>query len=61
MKQQTAVLALGSVQLSLATTAWADLANRPEAQVNGRTSLWAAAIAINFLGPMLYFLRGIRR
>ncbi|WP_253905891.1 PLDc N-terminal domain-containing protein [Arthrobacter sp. H5] len=61
MKQQTAVLALASVQLSLAATAWTDLANRPEAQVNGRKSLWAVAIAVNFLGPILYFLRGIRR
>lgn len=34
-RQQTAVLTLASVQLSLAATAWADLATRPAAAVNG--------------------------
>lgn len=59
--QQAALLALASVQLSLATTAWADLATRPAPQVNGRKRVWAAVIAVNFLGPVLYFKHGIRR
>lgn len=59
--QQAAVLALASVQLSLATTAWADLATRPAPQVNGRKRVWAAVIAVNFVGPVLYFTQGIRR
>src|SRR5688500_11019593 len=33
--QQAAVLVLGSVQVSLAATAWADLARRPAESVNG--------------------------
>lgn len=60
-RQQTAVLTLASVQLSLAATAWIDLVRRPANQVNGRKGVWAAIIAINFAGPTLYFLRGIRR
>ncbi len=60
-RQQSAILALASVQLSLAATAWTDLTNRPEAQINGRKSLWAIAIAFNFVGPVLYFIKGIRR
>ena len=59
-KQQTAVLVLGSVQLSLAATAWADLAKRPPEQVNGSKARWAAIIAINLVGPIAYFRWGRR-
>lgn len=59
-RQQTALLALASVQVSLAATAWADLAARPAAQVQGPKAKWAAIIAINFIGPVLYFVRGRR-
>jgi len=57
-RQQTAVLVAASVQLSLAATAWADLATRPAALVNGRKGMWAAVIGINFLGPIAYFVWG---
>jgi hypothetical protein len=60
-REQTVVLTLASVQLSLAATAWADLATRPAAQVNGSKVRWAFVIAINFVGPLAYFLRGRRR
>ena len=40
---------------------WADLALRPAAEVNGGKGKWAAIIAVNFVGPVLYFRRGIRR
>jgi hypothetical protein len=60
-RQQTTILILGSVQLALAATAWTDLATRPATQVNGRKGVWAAIIAVNFLGPLLYFARGVRR
>ena len=59
-RQQTALLVAGSVQLSLAATAWADLATRPAALVNGRKDVWAAIIGVNFLGPIAYFARGRR-
>ncbi|MBK5248535.1 MAG: PLDc N-terminal domain-containing protein [Actinomycetales bacterium] len=56
--QKTGVLVLGSVQLSLAATAWADLAARPAEQVKGSKLKWAVIIALNFVGPILYFTRG---
>ena len=59
--QQAAALTLLSVQLSLAATAWTDLARRPADQVNGPKTVWAAVIAINFVGPVLYFTKGRRR
>ncbi|MEX5299760.1 hypothetical protein RCG67_13395 [Kocuria sp. CPCC 205292] len=59
--QQTVLLTLASVQVSLAATAWADLALRPAEEVDGGKAKWAAVIAINFVGPVLYFRRGIRR
>jgi hypothetical protein len=59
--QRTALLTLASVQVSLAATAWADLALRPAAEVDGGKWKWAAIIAVNFVGPVLYFRRGIRR
>ena len=60
-RQQAAVLTLASVQLSLAATAWADLATRPAARVNGSKTRWAFIIAVNFVGPLAYFRWGHRR
>ncbi len=54
------MLVLGSVQLSLAAGAWADLATRPAAQVNGRKPVWAAIIAVNVVGPLAWFRWGRR-
>lgn len=54
------VLALASVQLSMAVSAWADLAARPAEEVRGRKSVWAAVIAVNVVGPITYFVRGRR-
>ena len=56
--QQTAVLVLGSVQLSLAATAWTDLARRPAALVRGSKLLWAGIIAVNWVGPLAWFRWG---
>jgi hypothetical protein len=55
------VLVLASIQLSLAATAWADLATRPAGSVNGGKPRWALIIAINFVGPIAYFRWGRRR
>ena len=60
-RQQAVVLTLASVQLSLAATAWADLATRPAHEVNGRKAVWAAIIAVDFVGPLAYFRWGRRR
>lgn len=57
-RQQAAVLTMASVLLSLAATAWTDLANRPASRVNGGKGRWALVIAISFFGPLAYFRRG---
>ena len=59
-RQKALLLTMTSVQLALAATAWVDLVRRPEAQVNGRKGVWALVIAVNYLGPLAYLLRGRR-
>ncbi len=54
------VMALTSVQISLAVSAWTDLAQRSAEQVDGSKRTWAAIIAVSFVGPLLYFRRGRR-
>ncbi|MDA8262752.1 MAG: PLD nuclease N-terminal domain-containing protein [Actinomycetota bacterium] len=60
-RQQTLVLAAASVQLSLAATAFTDLARRPASQVNGWKIAWIPVIMVNTIGPIAYFVFGIRR
>jgi hypothetical protein len=57
-RQQTAALVAVSVQLSLAATAWADLATRSADEVNGSRLRWAAVIAVNTVGPLAWFRWG---
>jgi hypothetical protein len=59
-RQQTAVFVAAAVQLSLAATAWADLARRTPAEVNGSRTTWAAVIAVNVVGPLAWFRLGRR-
>jgi hypothetical protein len=60
-RQRAGVVALATVQLSLAAAAWTDLARRPAGRVNGRKPVWAAIIAVNFVGPLAWFRWGRRR
>jgi hypothetical protein len=50
----------GIVQGVLALSAWRDLVRRPGTGVNGPKPLWAAVIAVNFVGPIAYFRWGRR-
>lgn len=59
--QRVGTLAMTVVQLSLAVTAWVDLARRESDEVNGSKKTWAAIIAINYIGPILYFVKGRKR
>ena len=52
------LLLAATVQLSLATFAWTDLAHRPAELVRGPKPVWAAIIAINFFGPIAYLAVG---
>lgn len=56
--QRGLLIGAASVQLSLAASAWADLAKRPASEINGSKGKWAAIIAVNFIGPITYFARG---
>ena len=56
--QRGAVIALGTVQVALAASAWIDLARRPADLVRGPKPAWALAIAVNGIGPIAYFTLG---
>ena len=49
-----------SIEISLAVSAWADLAERPPELVNGSKTKWATVIGIVFVGPIMYYVRGRR-
>ena len=59
-QQKTALMVAASMQVSLALTAWIDLARRPATEVNGSKARWAAIIGVNFVGPLSYFRWGRR-
>ncbi len=58
--QQAGVVTLGAAQVALAAAAWIDLARRPAQQVRGPKAAWGVAIAVNFVGPISYFVLGRR-
>jgi hypothetical protein len=58
--QKVLVMVGTALQVSLAVSAWTDLAQRPAEQVNGSKGRWAMVIAVNWIGPLLYFRRGRR-
>lgn len=51
-------MAMARIEISLVVSAWVDLAQRTADQVNGSKRVWAAIMAINFVGPVPYFRRG---
>ncbi len=57
-RQRALTLVAAFVQLSLAATAWAQLATTPAVEVNGSKARWAAVIAINVVGPLAWFRWG---
>ena len=58
--RKAVVLVIGTVQLALAAVAWRDLATRPADQVNGPKGMWTVIIAVNWIGPIAYFVKGRR-
>ena len=56
--EKVGVIVMASIQLALATSAWKDLAKRPASQVNGSKAVWGLVIAINYVGPIAYFVKG---
>ena len=58
--QQTAVLIVASVELSLTVTALVDLIRRPADQVRGDKRLWALGVLVQPVGPIAYLAWGAR-
>jgi hypothetical protein len=56
--RKAVAIVVGVVQFVFAAAAWRDLATRSADQVNGPKGLWTAIIAVNWIGPAAYFLKG---
>ena len=56
--QKSASVVLVVIQLTMAASAWRDLARRDATQVRGPKWRWAMIIGANFFGPIAYFRRG---
>jgi hypothetical protein len=52
---------LSSIQFLLAGAALVDIWRRPRNEVRGSRAAWSAACAVNFIGPIAYFVFGRRR
>ncbi len=50
-----------TVQVLLLAAAQWDISRRPADRINGPKRLWRAVTLINFLGPIAYFVFGIKR
>ncbi|MGW4065145.1 PLDc N-terminal domain-containing protein [Amycolatopsis sp. NPDC004747] len=55
IRQRRGIGAAASVQFLLAAAAWWDLARRPAGRVRGPKWLWTLVIAVNYVGPVVYF------
>ncbi|MBD7994906.1 PLDc_N domain-containing protein [Arthrobacter sp. Sa2CUA1] len=52
---------LSAVQFLLAGAALVDIWRRPRTEIRGSRAAWSAACAVNFVGPLSYFVFGRRR
>ncbi len=55
------VVAAGAIQVAFAFLAFWDLTHRPAGAVKGPKGVWIPVIAVNWIGPAVYFLFGIKR
>lgn len=60
-RQRRGIVVSGVVQVALLLAALRDLRRRPAEQIRGSKRLWSAAVFVNWLGPLAYFLYGRRR
>ncbi|WP_345425870.1 PLDc N-terminal domain-containing protein [Pseudonocardia xishanensis] len=59
--QRAMLVAAGCVQFGLLGVALADIARRDPAEINGTKRRWVLVSLVNFVGPVLYLIRGRRR
>jgi hypothetical protein len=60
-RQRTLLVGAAAAELTLKIAALVDIARRPADEIRGPKLLWRAAMAINLLGPLSYFLLGRKR
>jgi hypothetical protein len=60
-KERKLVLVIGSAQVICISAALLDLRRRPVAKMRGSKRLWTPIVFVNFIGPLAYYLFGIRR
>lgn len=58
---KVALALVGLVQIGLALAAFSDLWARPATQVRMTKPAWIPIILINWIGPLAYFVGGVRR
>jgi Phospholipase_D-nuclease N-terminal len=60
-RQRALLVGAAAAELSLKVAALVDIARRPADRIRGPKVLWRAAMAVNLIGPLSYFLFGRRR
>jgi hypothetical protein len=58
---KVALALIGLVQIGLALAAFSDLWARPATQVRMTRPAWIPIILINWIGPLAYFVGGVKR
>ncbi|GAA1734117.1 PLDc N-terminal domain-containing protein [Microbacterium paludicola] len=58
---KVALALVGLVQIGLALAAFSDLWARPATQVRMTKPAWIPIILINWIGPLAYFVGGVKR
>jgi Phospholipase_D-nuclease N-terminal len=60
-RQRALLAAAAAAEVSLKIAALVDIQRRPASQIRGPKALWRAAMAVNLIGPLSYFIVGRRR
>ncbi len=59
--QRSAVVVGGLVQIALLVAALIDIRHRSADEIRGSKRWWTAALFVNFVGPIAYFVFGRKR
>jgi hypothetical protein len=59
--QRIGIVLLGLLQLLLLSASLWDIRQRSADEINGSKQIWTAAVFVNFIGPIAYFLLGRKR
>jgi hypothetical protein len=59
--QRISIVLLGTFQLLLLFASLWDIRQRSADEINGSKQVWTAAVFVNFIGPIAYFLFGRKR